>query len=72
MFFRVKLDGQEYIQEASDSIDAIRIARETHPATDVIHQSAEQVSDEEEAFFQSEKMPEIPFSDPVLVDLIDE
>lgn len=72
MFFRVKLDGQEYIQEASDSIDAIRIARETHPTTDVRTQSAEQVSDEEEAFFQSEKMPEIKFAAPVLVELIDE
>jgi hypothetical protein len=72
MFFRVKLDGQEYIREASDSIDAIRIARETHPATDVIHQSAEQVSEDEEAFFQSEKMPAIPFSDSVVVDLVDD
>jgi hypothetical protein len=71
MFFRVKLDGREYIQEASDSIDAIRIARETYPATDVIHQSAEQVSDEEEAFFQSEKMPKMVNRDG-LVSLIDD
>lgn len=71
MFFRVKLDGQEYIREASDSIDAIRIARETHPATDVIHQSTEQVSEDEEAFFQSEKIPAIVNRDG-LVALIDE